>query len=67
MNGVGDLWARSMGLAVTGSAGILLRAKRLGLVQAVKPCLSSMRERGVWLSSRLVDFILTESGETDEP
>lgn len=33
----GRLVAREMGLAVTGSLGVLLRAKRLGFIEAVAP------------------------------
>lgn len=59
----GRLVARAMGLAVTGSAGILLRAKKTGILPAVKPCLETMQKRGIWLSERLVEFVLRESGE----
>jgi predicted nucleic acid-binding protein len=55
--------ARLEGLRVTGSVGILLRAKRQGILLEVKPCLNSMREHGVWLSERLLAFALTEAGE----
>jgi len=55
--------ARTMGLRVTGSVGILLRAKRLGVLSEVGPCLRAMRAGGVWLSDRLVEFALREAGE----
>ena len=55
--------ARLMGLEVTGTVGVLLRAKRQGMLPAVKPCLEAMRSRGVWLSDRLIAFALAESGE----
>ena len=42
--------ARTMGLSVTGSVGILLKAKRQGLLPAVRPAIETMRSHGVWLS-----------------
>jgi hypothetical protein len=49
----GRMLARSLGLRVTGSIGVLLRAKRLGLLPAVAPCLEAMQRAGVWISRRL--------------
>lgn len=57
------LLARALGLRVTGSVGILLRAKREGLVPAIRPCLDAMQARGVWLSERLRAAALIEAGE----
>jgi predicted nucleic acid-binding protein len=55
--------ARTMGLEVTGSVGVLLRAKREGLLAAVKPSLDEMHAHGIWLSERLQTFALREAGE----
>ena len=59
----GRLVARSLGLRVTGSIGIPLRAKRLGLISAVGPRLDAMRLGGAWLSPRLLAETLREAGE----
>jgi predicted nucleic acid-binding protein len=59
----GRLVARDMGLAVTGSVGVLLRAKRLGLIDAVAPHLAAMRQNGIWLGEALVRRVLTEAQE----
>ena len=59
----GRMVARAFGLQVTGSIGVLLRAKREGLLPAVKPCIASMRERGVWLGQRIAREALREAGE----
>ena len=59
----GRLVARSLGLRVTGSIGILLRAKRLGLIETVGPRLDAMREGGGWLSPRLLAEALRAAGE----
>lgn len=55
--------ARTMRLEVVGSVGILLRAKREGLVAEVKPSLEAMQTAGIRLSERLLKFALQEAGE----
>ncbi|MGH2614635.1 MAG: DUF3368 domain-containing protein [Thermomicrobiales bacterium] len=42
--------AENLGLAVTGSAGVLLQAKTLGLVEKVSPILDELRFAGLYLS-----------------
>ena len=59
----GRILARALGLRVTGSVGVLLRAKREGLLTAVKPCIDAMHASGVWLSQRLRAATLREAGE----
>jgi len=55
--------ARLSGLRVTGSIGIILRAKRDGLIAAIKPCLDAMQRAGMWQSQRLRAQALREAGE----
>jgi len=52
------------GLTVTGTGGILLRAKKEGFVDAVLPLLREMRRNGYYLSERLVERIAEEAGES---
>ena len=59
----GRRMARLHGLALTGSVGILLRAKREGQVQSVRAALVRMKAQGIWLSDRVIAFGLRESGE----
>lgn len=59
----GRLVAREMGLAVTGSLGVLLRAKRLGFIDAVGPRVAAMRRNGIWLADALVRRVLAEAQE----
>jgi len=59
----GRMVAQTMGLAVTGNIGILLRAKRLGMLPAVNPCVAAMRDYGIWLSDRLIASALREAQE----
>jgi predicted nucleic acid-binding protein len=55
--------ARLSGLRVTGSLGILLRAKREGQLDLLKPCIERMRERGIWISDALARAVLERAGE----
>jgi len=59
----GRRMARLHGLALTGSVGILLRAKREGQVQSVRAALVRMKAQGIWLSDCVIAFGLRESGE----
>ena len=56
--------ARLNGLAVTGSIGILLRARQEGRQFSMPTAISNMRQKGIWLSERVVRFALTQAGET---
>jgi len=50
-------------LRVIGSAGLLVTAKRAGLVPSVRPLLDAMVSRGYYLSQRLVDEATAAAGE----
>ena len=56
--------ARICGLQVTGSIGILLKAKQQGYPVPVREALDNMQRQGIWLSRRLMTFALQESGES---
>lgn len=51
--------ARLCGLQLTGSIGILLKAKQLGYEISIPNALQRMRQQGIWLSDRVVQFALT--------
>lgn len=53
-------------LRVRGSAGVLVAAKRAGLISAVRPLLESMIAAGYFLSPRLVERATTEASESAE-
>ena len=55
--------ARLNGLRVTGSLGILIRAKREGHALCLSDAVSRMREAGVFLSDRVIEAALREAGE----
>ncbi len=56
--------ARLNGLRVTGSLGLLIRAKREGHSFSISDAISRMREAGVFLSDRVIEAALREAGET---
>jgi len=60
---IGRRFARLSGLTVTGSIGILLRAKTLGYPLSMAEAIQRMRRRGIWLSDKVVDFALREANE----
>lgn len=60
---IGRKVAESLGLPITGSVGILIRAKREGLIQAVKPPLLQMQSRGIHFSESFIRAVLQEVGE----
>lgn len=55
--------AKISGLRLTGSIGVLLRAKREGRIDSLRVCLDAMRRNGVWLSDALVRLALAHADE----
>lgn len=56
--------AKYLGLTVTGTLGVLLKAKRQGLVQRVDTLLAEMKRNGFYIDSRLETLVLEQAGET---
>lgn len=58
--------ARSVyGLQLTGSAGILLEARRRGLVENVGDELHRMRDRGYWIHENIISAAMRTAGESE--
>ena len=57
--------AREIGLTVKGTVGILLEAKKEGLIDVIKPLLIQLRDNGMHLSESLINNALQDAGETD--
>lgn len=51
------------GLRVKGSAGILVQAKKAGLIPEVRPLLNGMKTLGYYLSDRLIERACSEASE----
>ena len=60
---VGRRIARLSGLSLTGSIGILLRAKQEGYPLSIKESIKKMLNRNIRLSQKVIDFALKQAGE----
>lgn len=60
---IGRRVAESLGLEITGSVGVLIRAKQLGEIVAVRPYLEAMIREGLYYGSRFVEAVLSSVGE----
>lgn len=64
---VDDLAARQaavrLGLSVIGTLGILLAARKRGLVDAIEPLVRGLKHQGFWISSSLEAAVLRSAGE----
>ena len=54
------------GIAVVGSAGILLAAKQKGVIEAVQPILLAWQRVGYFLAPSLIANVLQRAGESAE-
>jgi uncharacterized protein len=56
--------AQQLGISVIGLVGVLLLAKRRGLVAQIRPLLDGLRQRaGFWMSEALYARVLQEAEE----
>lgn len=60
---LGRRYVQMLELTLTGTIGILLKAKEKGQIQSVKALLIELQDKGVWLSSALIDRVTTLAGE----
>ncbi|MBK6533896.1 MAG: DUF3368 domain-containing protein [Deltaproteobacteria bacterium] len=55
--------ALAAGLRVTGSIGLLLRAKASGILPAIRPVIAAISRQGVWYDPELIRQVLASVGE----
>lgn len=55
--------AKYLGLSVTGTLGVLIKAKQEGYVKELKPILQQMVENGIYISQSLIVLCLKQVGE----
>lgn len=55
--------ARYLGLVVTGTLGVLIKAKRKGIIEEVRPLLLDMRKNGFYVSNAIERMVLEQAGE----
>ena len=50
--------AKYLGLTVTGTLGVLIKAKQQGIIQEIRPLLSEMRLNGFYINSVVERMVL---------
>lgn len=55
--------AKYLGLTVTGTLGVLIKAKQQGIIETVRPLLTEMRRNGFYVSSMVEYMVLEQAGE----
>lgn len=55
---LGRKFAKNTGLIVTGTIGVLMKAKKMKLINNVLPLLEEMQNKGIWLDKGLKEKIL---------
>jgi len=55
--------AERLGLSVTGTLGVIIKAKNSGIIPSVKPMLDKMRETNFRISDALEQIVLFEANE----
>lgn len=55
--------AKYLNLNVTGTLGILIKAKQKGYINELKPILEEMVEKHIYLSDKLIKMCLEQVGE----
>jgi len=56
--------ARIFGLKVTGTIGVLLKAKKMGLIKNLKKEIENLQSSGFWIKEDLIKEILGVAGES---
>lgn len=56
--------AKALGVRVTGTFGVIVRAKRRGLIEAAKPLVRAVLEAGLYYDRTSVQDLLAALGET---
>lgn len=60
---IGRRYAQQLNFKVTGTVGILLKAKEKGLISSISPILEELIQKGTWLNHNLILKALRIAGE----
>jgi len=55
--------AKRLNLRIVGTIGLLLRAKRMGLIGEIRPCIERLQSSGIYIRQGLIDAVLVEADE----
>ncbi len=59
--------ARAAGLRITGTLGVVLKAKRVGLLPSIATTVTDLRAAGLWIGEELAANVIAEAGEGPVP
>lgn len=54
---------QALGITTIGTGGLLMLAKRRGLMPSISPGIQALRDAGLWLSDSLVNLLKQQAGE----
>lgn len=54
---------QALGITTIGTGGLLILAKRYGLISSISPGIQALRDAGLWLSDTLVELLKQQAGE----
>ncbi|SHI76442.1 hypothetical protein SAMN05443429_10489 [Cruoricaptor ignavus] len=60
---LGRFHAKHAGLKITGTIGVLLKAKSHGIIQQIQPLLIELRNSSTWISDKFFSEIIDLAGE----
>jgi len=60
---VARLQAKVLGLEVIGTIGLLLKAKKEGILSSIKPLINRILEHNIWIKDEIIRGILKDAGE----
>jgi len=55
---LGRFHAKHADLKVTGTLGVLLKAKKSGVILKIQPLLYALKEKGIWLDNNLIQKVI---------
>ena len=55
--------AKYLGFSVTGTLGILLKAKEKGIITEVRSLVDELKQNGLYISNAVENIVLTQAGE----
>ncbi|MBW6534920.1 MAG: DUF3368 domain-containing protein [Mariniphaga sp.] len=60
---LGRDYAKKLNIKITGTLGVLLKAKEMGLIDSVRELLNVLVDKGVWLNPKLIEKVIKLAGE----
>ncbi|WP_414755314.1 DUF3368 domain-containing protein [Anabaena sp. CCY 9910] len=54
---------QALGITTIGTGGLLILAKRPGLIASISPAIQALRDADLWLSDTLVELLKQQAGE----